>query len=644
MCVLLHRLNQKPMNKSLFIVVMAVVAMTATAQDVFVKSTSVLVDSCAYFPQLNADGTQLLYSNTEASVLYLKELSSGRVTTVADQGLPGFDARFAPDGKVYYVTQQLGKDNKVYREAHCYDPATGRTTQVLKPQHGPVYVLPTQSGMAVVGEASRYATDKAGRYAYTRQSQLFVVDGERQCVTSPAGECAGYLWASISPGGSLVAFEAAGKGLYVADLAGNVVYRLPSASMPIWIDDDRILAMHNTNFGAQRLNGTILYVTDIRNGEVLTLTDPEEHAVQPMLSGYRLVYVADGGQVKMAELAWEKATHATDGAQPQWTAVTKAQPSDAVRVFINPGHGGHDSNDRPSPYYNPNTGETESYYESDSNFKKGMALKKILEGKGYEVEISRYDNKTEDDLDLFEISSLSNHSGADMFLSIHSNATGIERKLNFPLALYRGWNGEPCVEGSDSIARCVTRHLIGNHATVWTHPLRIYGDWTFYPEWGLKTGLGVLRYNKLPGMLSEGSFHDYLPERRRLNNDDFCWLEGWNLSLAIDQYFGRKGTCATGVIAGRVIDLNGESPYEGYKFGLDYCPARNDVVIYLEDMEGVRLVSTRTDFRDNGFYLFRDVKPGRYRVVCDGDQVEYEAPSRVVYVHPNATTYCNFSY
>ena len=624
-------------------VLMAVAAVIVMAQPVTVVSTRVLVDSCAYFPQLSADGTMLLYSNTEASELYLKDLGSGRVTTVADHGLPGFDARFAPDGKVYYVTQALGKNNLVYRAAHRYDPATGQSQQVLKPQHGAVYVVPAPQGVAIEGEYQSYTTDKqVGLYAYTRNSELFVTDGVGMSHSSPAGECAGYLWPLVSPDGTMVAFEAAGKGLYVCDLTGNVLHRLPSASMPVWLDDNHIIAMTNTNFGAQRDKGTFLYVTTL-DGEVQRLTDPQEHAVQPMVAGNKLVYVADGGQVKEATLQWQpsrgegRSNSELPPLQGGLRGASQLRNPDAPRVFLNPGHGGHDSNDRPTPYYCYATNDTMPYYESDSNFKKGMALKQILENRGYEVGITRTENKTTDDLDLFEISSLANHSGADMFLAIHSNATGIERKLNFPLALYRGWSGEPCVEGSDSIASCVMRHLIGNYTTVWSHPLRIYGDWTFYPDWGPKTGLGVLRYNKLPGMLSEGSFHDYLPERRRLNNDDFCWLEGWNLSLAIDEYFGRPGTGENGMVAGRVIDLNGETPYAGYKFGLDYCPARNNTTVTLLDNRKQVVAQATTDGLDNGFFLFRDLAPGIYHLQAG-------AMTRTVAVRPHASTYCNFSY
>ena len=89
-----------------------------------------------------------------------------------------------------------------------------------------------------------------------------------------------------------------------------------------------------------------------------------------------------------------------------------------------------------------------------------------------------------------------------------------------------------------------------NEATVWSHKERSRGDWSFYPEWGYKVGLGVLRYNKLPGALIEGSFHDYLPERERLLSDNYCWLEAWNYSQGLDEYFHKYGKYKNGAIAG----------------------------------------------------------------------------------------------
>ena len=64
------------------------------------------------------------------------------------------------------------------------------------------------------------------------------------------------------------------------------------------------------------------------------------------------------------------------------------------------------------------------YYESDSNLKGAMAMKDILRSRGYEVFMSRVNNTTDDDLNLFEIHQLALNSGADVFFAIHSNSSG----------------------------------------------------------------------------------------------------------------------------------------------------------------------------------------------------------------------------
>jgi hypothetical protein len=252
-------------------------------------------------------------------------------------------------------------------------------------------------------------------------------------------------------------------------------------------------------------------------------------------------------------------------------------------VFINPGHGGHDSDDRHVPTWVIGVQDTMHYYESNSNLTKGLALQEILQNKGYEAVISRVTNRTEDDLDLFEIVALAANSGADIFFAIHSNATGTKNCVTFPLGLYRGWDGEPAVEGSLDLSKAVMKYAYKNELPVWTHNERSRGDWSFY-DWGYKVGLGVLRFNKLPGMLSEGSFHDYLPERERLFNDSYCWLEAWNQSLAIDRYFLKdKKPLQLGCVAG-LLRGDEESPYQeaGYQiFGDDCKRGKNGYEILL---------------------------------------------------------------
>ena len=311
-----------------------------------------------------------------------------------------------------------------------------------------------------------------------------------------------------------------------------------------------------------------------------------------------------------------------------------------AHVYINPGHGGHDSDDRNvvvAPFVQ---GDTAGFWESNSNLRKGNFLSTILKRKGYRVSQSRVTNTTADDLPLSTIVALSNNSGADIFISIHSNATGTDSRANYPMGLYRGYTGQPEIAGSDILARTLDERLIKNQATYWTNNYVLYGDWTFYPQWGDKVGLGVLRGNKVVSMLSEGSFHDYIPEAYRLLNADYCWLEAWNFSLGIDDYFGNTADYALGAIAGNLRD--DRRPREGaYKiFGDDKRMPVCGATVILLNSAGDEVDRVVTDQYFNGIYAVRFLSPGTYTVVVQSD--EFYRSERQVVVAANDVTYANF--
>ena len=596
---------------------LCLLALGATAAGVKPGSMKTLVDSCGFFPQLSPDGQLLLYSPTEGTSLMLKDLVTGVVKTVANEGYPGFDAIFGADGKVYYVTQKRKKNGLVYRTGHCYDPATGKSTVVLKAQHGRVQALNAASGVIINGERQIYRSNaNVGAYAYTRGDKLYLVDaagGTR--ALQPVRDSNGYLWAALSPDGTRVLFEAASRGLFVCDLNGSIIAELGEFLMPCWYNNDYIIAMSNA--GNVRLEGSRIWLIGV-NGETFKPISPkEDRAVQPMTAGGKVVYtILYSGEVKQLELDIAPAIPQTIATGKGKTVKLKDPVSrkDVPRVFINPGHGGHDSDDRHIPTWVIGARDTLHYYESNSNLTKGLALEEILTNKGYETALSRRTNTTEDDLDLFEIVSLAANSGADIFFSIHSNATGVEKRINFPLGLYRGWDGKPAVEGSLKLSQAVMRHLMTNELAVWTHDQRSRGDWSFY-DWGYKVGLGVLRFNKLPGFLSEGSFHDYLPERERLLNDSYCWLEAWNQSLGIDEYFGREDKFKNGVIAGTVRWSDRERMDDDQQlFGEDRLKPVNGALLRLYTGRGVLSRIFTLDIMDNGVFVFTNLPKDKYKL------------------------------
>ena len=320
-------------------------------------------------------------------------------------------------------------------------------------------------------------------------------------------------------------------------------------------------------------------------------------------------------------------------------SVANAQP----HVYINPGHGGYDSDDRNMVIYPFSQGDSAGSWESKSNLRKGLALREILQNKGYKTSISRVTNTTADDLALSTIVALCNQSGADVFYSVHSNATGTSARSNFPMVFYRGYTGSPQIANADVLATDLEPYLYASQNTVWTNNYQIWGDWSFRPEWGTQ-GYGVLRGNRAVANLSEGSFHDYIPEAYRLLSFYYCWMEGWNISLGADKYFGRLDNYDLGVVTGNIRDDRikrlQECAQDFLIYGEDILMPIHDATVRLLDEQGNEVQRCKTDTLRNGIYLFKYVTPGTYTV--EVSEPSHFTQTQTVTVNANEPTYQNF--
>lgn len=313
-----------------------------------------------------------------------------------------------------------------------------------------------------------------------------------------------------------------------------------------------------------------------------------------------------------------------------------------LKIYINPGHGGHDSDDRNVAVPPFAGGDPEGYWESNSNLSKGLSMRDLLEDFGVNVMMSRVTNTTEDDRDLEEIGIEATNFGADFFFSIHSNATGTSSRVNKPLMLYREYTNAPKYPEAKEMAETLNYQLLENKVTSWSdESIWLAGDWSFYPQWGT-SGLGVLRCLNVPGLLSEGSYHDYIPETYRLLNDDFCWLEAYHFTKAIMEHFQTSEKYSTGVVAGTVMDDHQERTdaiYNGIFYGHDRALAVCGATVSLKNADGATVDTYTTDNLFNGVYMFRAVQPGTYTLSIS--HPDYEPFEQQVTVEANAVTYLN---
>jgi len=320
-------------------------------------------------------------------------------------------------------------------------------------------------------------------------------------------------------------------------------------------------------------------------------------------------------------------------------AVMTAQDFTGIKIYLNPGHGGYDSNDRNIQTIPYAMGDTLGFWESSSNLRKGLALRDMLQDAKATVLMSRTKNATSDDRALSEIAEEANTNDVDAFLSIHSNAVGSNTGTNYLLLLYHGYDNAPTVANSLPMVQAAWPRLVSNQLTVWTSytaSTNYRGDCSFY---GTTTGLGVLRPLTVPGFLAEASFHDYLPETHRLLSPTYGKLDAVNFFRYFCDYF-QTTTSTKGVIAGTVKSSNERMSNSLYTYitgSDDQWVPLNGAKVKLMNEAGDSLSMFEVDSLYNGVFGFFDLNPGTYKLHFEA--TGYTAKDTSILVEAGKTTY-----
>ncbi len=279
-------------------------------------------------------------------------------------------------------------------------------------------------------------------------------------------------------------------------------------------------------------------------------------------------------------------------------ALSQRADLSGIKICIDPGHGGQANEVDPDPGTH--------FYEAESNFAKALLLKSLLEAKGATVILTRTTNDYTDNTgpSLPARVEFANTNNANWFHSIHSNATGgTNTSTDYTLVLIRekrpggtyssSGNGLGVSETQQAwdISAIIGPNIKSKMRTKSLYPESL--DWSFYGGVNGGFSLGVLRGLSMPGELSEGEFHDYYPETRRLMNNSYRKMEAYAIRDAFLQYFGVPADTLC-IVAGILSNATGVL-INGAKVRL--LPEN---IVYTGDSY------------NNGFYMFDSLKAGAH--------------------------------
>ena len=503
-------------------------------------------------------------------------------------------------------------------------------------------------------------------------------NGEK-VVLKPHGDV-NYIWSSLSPDQTMILFNTK-FGTAVCDLNGKEIINVGNVNAPVWFGNDYIVGMNDQHDGYYFTSSNIV-IASVDGSEHQELTDPEEMGYYPDVDAKsgRIVYHTEKGQIRLMQLNLTEEPVRTnlprllqkpDGTllnqmKRQAKRAASTNPAD-YKIYINPGHGGYDSDDRLMYIYpifvdvnnstlNEKDGykREQSFWESVSNLDKGLRLDTILRDLGFQTKMSRVTNTTADDRSLSGISAEASTWKADFMLSIHSNAgnpanyilqlhSGITPGDEYGLEGYPEKVPQAICDEARAITTLMGQNQYSNQVSCWSREPNIAGDKTFARKiMGWSNGYGVMRNLKVPGTISEGMMHDYLPETYRLMNIDYKRQESFQFAKTFYTYFCGK-ELPYGAIGGRIYDVYQKQLFPDYKARKgtrdEYRPILKGLVELWQNDQ--LLKSYVTDTLYNGVYYFWDLKPGTYTVKAKPEG--YYPQEQTIEVKNNEISYAIFA-
>jgi N-acetylmuramoyl-L-alanine amidase len=207
-------------------------------------------------------------------------------------------------------------------------------------------------------------------------------------------------------------------------------------------------------------------------------------------------------------------------------------------IVIDPGHGGEDGGDsttQPAGYKAGPTGVKEAHM----NLRVSLLLRRLFADAGAIVVMTR---EGDDTISLKQRAEIANRiqrpnggSGADLFISIHHNASSSPNS-NYTSIWYHGTVDNNEVELD--VAQCIGHELgaairtdVGRTSPVLSSHLMYAG------------GFGVLRACNVPAILCECSFYTNRPEEQRLRDAGYNLREAYGIYRGLCEYaYGGRPT------------------------------------------------------------------------------------------------------
>lgn len=305
----------KTMRNTILLTLM-ILSLTAKAQEIRIKRVNRVIteDKGAYILAGVVPGSrQLLVAGEGYNGLSVLDIRRGTIRVISSEAGAGYEPAVTADGRKVIYRSDSFENSRKYSSVHSFDMATGEKQLLVEKERG---VLPP----AISGNALLLKSDRAMRIQQlpetvtlkSRTSESFVViedmmpvlyRGEERTALMPNGD-GFYIWASLSPDGTMILYNYQGRNTYICDTSGKVLHELGRINAPKWLNNTLVIGMDERDDG-YRITASELVYYSLLNKKRTLLTGTENRSEMfpyPMDRGRGIAFSTDKGEVYVMKI------------------------------------------------------------------------------------------------------------------------------------------------------------------------------------------------------------------------------------------------------------------------------------------------------------------------------------------------------
>lgn len=240
---------------------------------------------------ISPDGTFAIVSDLESTALSRVDLTTGSVAKISDNG-SALKLQFSPDGRaVVFSAATVAPDHRRFYSVEGVDLALGTTRHLAAPaRHGANFAISPKGALSIAGANGLSTHSVSGEATSLAPTTVVGINRGHLEVTTPDGVTrnidpqgkGSYLWPSLSPDGTRIAYYLVHKGCYVCNLDGSNPVHMGYLQSAKWLNDEVLVACQTEDDGTQ-ITFSPIVAADLK-GNIQTIADGTLLGLSPTAS------------------------------------------------------------------------------------------------------------------------------------------------------------------------------------------------------------------------------------------------------------------------------------------------------------------------------------------------------------------------